>query len=484
MKRNKFSLSHYKLLTCDMGKLVPLTWYEALPGDTIQQASSALVRVSPLVAPVMHPVRVRIHHFFVPYRLIWSDWEDFITGGPDGDDASVPPYRTSSGITAGTLFDYLGVPVGSYSPNLQFSALPLRAYQLIWNEYYRDQDLQTEADVGKASGADGSTTTIQSVCWEKDYFTSARDSEQKGTEVTIPIGDTADVVRKSNAAYWKAYQTGTDTLEGTGDITVSTGNVTGPSGGISFDPMSGLEADLTAATGVNISDLRLALALQRYMEARSRYGSRYVEYLRYLGVRSSDARMQKPEYLGGGRQIIQFSEVLDVGKTTIGAMAGHGIAAMRTARFRRYFEEHGIVMSLLSVVPKSMYHQGLWRFFSRTVKEDWFQKELAFIGDQAVRCDEIYANAADRDGVFGYQGRYDEYRSIPSFIHADFHTNLDEWHMARDFGSEPTLNSTFVACAPTTRIYASTTYDPLYIMSNHSIQARRMIPKRPVSKTF
>ena len=188
-KRNKFSLSNYKLFSCDMGEMVPCGITEVLPGDTIQQATSALVRCSPLLAPVMHPVQVRIHHWFVPHRIIWDDFEDFITGGPDGMDDSVFPTITFGGGTGaaiGSLADYLGVPTGVN--NINVSALPFRAYNLIYNEWYRDQDLQSPLDISTASGADSTTeTTLQMCAWEKDYFTAARPWEQKGPAITIKL---------------------------------------------------------------------------------------------------------------------------------------------------------------------------------------------------------------------------------------------------------------------------------------------------------
>ena len=195
MKRSKFSLSNYKLLTCDMGELVPCGLQEVLPGDTIQQATSLLLRVSPLLAPVMHPVQVRVHHWFVPHRLVWDDWEKFITGGPDGLDASTFPTITFSGGTGaavGSLADYLGIPTGVN--NLEVSALPFRGYAKIWNENYRDQDLETELVIDTTSGADTTTnTTLQNVDWEKDYFTSSRPWAQKGADITVPLGASAPV---------------------------------------------------------------------------------------------------------------------------------------------------------------------------------------------------------------------------------------------------------------------------------------------------
>lgn len=488
MKRNKFSLSHYKLLTADMGYLLPITWYEALPGDTIQHQTSALVRISPLLAPVMHPCRVRIHHWFVPYRLIWEDWEDFITGGDDGLNSSVPPYVSSAAPVESTLRDYLGVPPDSYSPNITYSALPFRAYNLIWNENYRDQDLVTEQTIDLTDGQDTTTNfDLLSCAWEKDYFTTSRDSESKGDTISIPLTGDAPVygIGKVDQTFPMSSQAVYET-DGSGSTTYADSAAINYGAGannrfyVEEDPNNagypGIFADTSAISGVDINDLRLSFALQKYQEARQKYGNRYVEYLRYLGVRSSDARLQRPEYLGGGTQTIQFSEVLDhTGAGTLGDMGGHGISAMRTRKVRRFFEEHGIVMSLMSVIPKTIYSQGLHRHFSRSTKEEWYQRELEGIGDQEVRNDEVYADSADRDGVFGYQARYDEYRSLPSSIAGEFRSTLNHWHLARIFASEPSLNSSFIQCAPTKRVLASSGTDAMYIMANHSIQARRMI---------
>lgn len=493
MKRSKFSLSHYKLATMDMGELVPLTWFEALPGDSIQQATSCLIRVSPLLSPVMHPVRVRVHHWFVPFRLLWNGWEDFITGGEDGDDASVVPSISASTVDEGSLLDYLGVPPGSYSPNIQFSALPLRAYQLIYNENYRDKDLVPEADISVEDDADSTTSQdLQNVSWEKDYFTTSRPWEQRGTTVTIPLGDEADVIPDSATDMtptWNFYNSGDQIASlqsdnSTGNAKLTGGPWSGNVAGIWDDPK--LVTDLSGATGISVNDLRLALAIQRYQEARAQYGASYVEYLRYLGIRSSDARLQQPEYLGGGRQIIQFSEVLQTAEGTdpVGTMAGHGIAAMRSNRYRRFFEEHGIVMTLMSVIPKTIYAQGLHRKFSRTVKEDYFQRELQFLGEQEVYNREVYAPHTTPGGIFGYQARYDEYRSHPSGIAGEFRSVLDHWHYSRVFASDPALNQSFVDAVPTKRVNAAQLNDVLYVMANHSIQARRMLTQRAVPKTF
>lgn len=490
MKRSKFSLSNYRLFSCDMGELVPNGLVEVLPGDSIQHATSVLTRVSPLLAPVMHPVHIRQHHFFVPHRLVWEDWENFITGGPDGMDASVFPTITfggGTGAAVGSLADYLGVTPGV--DGLEVSALPFRAYALIYNTYYRDQDLVTPLTIDLTSGADTSTsTTLQNVAWEKDYFTSARPWTQKGPEVTIPLTGDAPISGigvDSTQTTTPGPVTAKDAVSAstsytplfTSDTMVFRMRADGTNG------QPDVYADLSGVSAANINELRLAFALQRYEEARARWGSRYVEYLRYLGVRSSDARLQRPEYLGGGRQTIQFSEVLQTGVTTdgddekgVGNLKGHGIGALRSNRYRRFFEEHGYVLSLLSVLPKTIYVQGVHRTWNRRTKEDFWQRELQHIGQQEVLNKELYAAHATPDGVFGYQDRYDEYRRQESSVAGEFRTTaLDFWHMARIFSSDPTLNASFVTSNPTKRVNAVQTNDVLWIMSRHSIQARRQV---------
>lgn len=489
MKRSKHSLSNYKLLSCDMGELVPCGITEVLPGDTIQHATSALIRLSPLLSPVMHPCHVRIHQWYVPHRLVWDDFEDFITGGPDGMDASVFPTitmpGTGGGAAVGSLADYLGVPTGINS--LEVSALPFRAYAMIYNEWYRDQDLQNELPIDTSSGADSTTnTTLQNCGWEKDYFTSARPWEQKGPAVTLPLGTTAPIERVTGLATRGLIYKDDDTLKAS-----ATGFATNASGewlsgsGVYYDPNGTLRTDLSGASTLTINLLREGMALQRYEENRARYGSRYTEYLRYLGVRSSDARLQRPEYLGGSKETVQFSEVLQTAEGTdaVGTLRGHGISATRTNRYRRFFEEHGYVITLLSVRPKTIYAQGLQRHFNRRVKEDFWQQELQHIGQQPILNKEVYAAHASPNDTFGYQDRYDEYRRQESTISGEFRqSTLDYWHMARIFGSSPALNADFVNCVPPDRVFAAPSNDVLYIMANHSIQARRLIA--PVGRSF
>lgn len=494
MKRGKFSLSHTRLFTCDMGELIPCGLLEVLPGDSFQHTTAALVRCSPILTPIMHPVDVRIHHWYVPTRLIWSEFEDFITGGPSGTSVPAPPTRqfSNNNPAVGTLADYLGVPTGITSGGVGAlcSTLPFRAYDLIWNEWYRDQDLETEVTINLGSGSDTTTSvTLQNCDWEKDYFTSARPWEQKGPSISIPLGTRANVkglAVPSSATFASAAagyrETGgvADPPGSNWDLAVGTSNELAVRGD-NATKVPDIYADLSTATAANVNLLREAFALQRFEEARARYGSRYTEYLRYLGVRSSDARLQRPEYLGGGRNTIQFSEVLQTGGTSAGAqtgvgnLAGHGISAMRSNRYRRYFEEHGYVLTLMSIRPKTMYIQGQRRIWNRATKEDYWQKELQHIGQQELLNKEVYANHTTPTGIFGYQDRYDEYRREESWVSGDFRSLLNTWHFARSFASDPALNATFVKCVPPETPFAASTNDVMWICAKHSIQARRPV---------
>jgi len=495
LKRSKHSLSHTKLFSCDMGEIIPMGCMEVLPGDSIQQSTHALVRAAPLLSPVMHPVRVSIAHWYVPNRLIWDDWEDFITGGPDGLDDSVHPtidIAGRSGVGVGTLSDYLGIPTNIPSGQT-INALPFRAYALIFNEWYRDQDLVSEVALSRASGADSTTSlAVLNGAWEKDYFTSARPWEAKGPSITVPLGTTAPVSgvmsrdgRSSATAPANLWGTdGTpDGASGTGAyLDASSQNVyirTEATGGASTNNRPAVFADLSQASAITINVLREALALQRYQEARARYGSRYSEYLAYLGVNSSDARLQRPEYLGGGQETIQFSEVLQTAEGTdpVGTLRGHGISSMRSNRYRRFFEEHGWVISCLIARPKAIYASGLQKHWTRAIKEDYWQRELEHIGQAEVLNREVYAAHSSPNGVFGYQDRYDEYRRHWSSIGGEFRTILNFWHFARTFSSNPALNADFVKCVPAETPFAVPSEDVLQIMARHSIQARRLVTK-------
>jgi len=480
MKRNLFSLSHKVNFSCDQGELVPIGLVEVLPGDIFRHGTSLLIRLSPMLAPVFSQLNVTVFQFFVPTRIVWDDFEKFITGGPDGDDASVAPTITfASSVGVGSLSDYFGIPPGPTGLNV--SAIPFRGYAKIFNEWIRDEDLDTELTVSTASGADTTTnTTLQNIRWEKDYFTAARPFEQKGPAVTIPIG--------TNAPVYSAAGNGQDLVIGNANNAagrkMAAGGTYLQATTVAGDSDNNrLYADLSAATGIPVTELRLANAIQRFMEMSSHRGSRYVEYLlSRFGVRSSDARLQRPELLSRSKQVVQISEVLATAEgtnTDVGDLKGHGIGAMRTNRYMRMFEEHGYVFTLMAVQPKTMYVQGLHRTWNRADKYDYFQPETQFIGDQEILNKEIYAGAASPNGTFGWTPRYQEYREQPNRIAGEFRqTSLDFWHQARIFSSEPALNSAFVTSNPTERIFAVPSQDVLYVTANHSLQARRVLAKQ------
>lgn len=484
MPRVRHNLSHDRLFTCNMGQLIPCSLIEVLPGDEFRMNSSVMVRLSPLAAPVMHGMTIRLHHFFIPHRLAWSsqeDWEAFITGGEDGTDASTVPTRAAGsdfGIAEGSLADYLGIP--PTTNGMDINSVPLKAYNLVYNEWYRDTQLIPERTAYQNS--------VANVAYEKDYYTIARPAPQLGAEVTLPLGTQAPV-------YTDAAANGDITVQSTSQsdlwkkLTASTANVQiGTTTGIQND---GLFADLQNATAATINSLRLASGLQRFAEARNRFGTRYAEYVRYaFGARPLDARIQRPEYLGGSSQRVSISEIIQSAPDAtersygVGDLYGHGIAMTRSNRFRRAFQEHGYIMSLFSCRPKSVYANGLARHFIKTDREDFFQKELAYIGQQQVYGEEVYASLANTGTVFGWSDRYADYRYMPSSVHGEFRSTLDYWHLARDFGAAPALNQTFIEVTPsdTKRIFNEQTADSLWVACSNQVQARRVVPRRAESR--
>lgn len=493
MRRSKHNLSHYRLASFDMGELVPVGCVEVLPGDTFRHSSSVLLRVGTLATPVMHPVSVRVHHWYCSARMLfdyfWTgehgSWEKFINGTFAGGNSVKDMSLTTAQVTAGSLANHLGIPVGMN--DMDVNVLPFAAYQAIWSHFYRDQDLDTAVD---ASTTEADLKTLKRICWEKDYFTAARPYPQFGADtISIPF-------QAGLQAPIKGLGIDTGSPTGTTAKTVrETGGTTSPSSdaiatadtevwmnltGSAPNKFPNVYADLAAATGggIDVNEFRRAIALQKFLEARSRYGSRYRDYLRYLGVRSSDGRLEEPEYLGGGKQTVAFSEVLATAEgtaTEVGDMAGHGIAALRTRPYTKFFEEHGFVLSLISVRPKSMYQNSINRHWLRETKDDYWQKEYEAFGPQAVSVKEVYAPHTNETDVFGYVDRFREYREHPSYVSGLFNTTDDDWHMAREFGSAPSLNASFVQCTPTDRIYADANDPELRVMVNHNLIARRLV---------
>lgn len=371
-RSNVFDLSHERKLSMNMGDLVPIMLNEVVPGDKFQIKTEILMRMAPMLAPIMHRVNVYTHYFYVPTRLIWSDFEEFITGGRLGPQPDVPgpvpPYgirsdaSNHSRMLTGSLADYLGIPPNRItSPmvydNLKFSTLPFRAYQLIYNEYYRDQNLEPEIPISLSSGEElKSTQTREALlilrkrAWEKDYFTSALPWPQRGGDVHMSLGSSAPIVFDKTTGYNQHLvttngtviapsntnlQAASDPNEG-GHTAIKAGTQTA-----NIDPNNTLYADLSNAQGSTINELRRALRLQEWLEKNARSGGRYIEQiLSHFGVRSSDARLQRPEYLGGGKTPLKISEVLQTSETDAtaqGNMSGHGIATGVSHQANRFF---------------------------------------------------------------------------------------------------------------------------------------------------
>lgn len=484
------NLSHSVKYSDYLGYLTPIACIDCVPGDVFNHKISALIRTQPLLAPVMHSVDIDVHAFFSPDRLVWLDSEDFHSGGDDGLDASVAPYMVapaSTGYAVGSLADYLGLPTGV--PDYQHSALPFRHYINIYRHWYRDSQLMANLSLSTASGLDTTTTkTLQRPAWKRDYFTKCRPEPQLGPEVVIPLGGDAPVqsngqpFRVSNAGGESTvdYQTAT-----AGRLTVEGAPGTPTVGdSLLWGTETGLEADLSAVTGIPVSELREASATQRFLEKNNIWGGRYMEQLMArFGVLPQDFRLQWPEFLGAGHTKIQFSEVLATAETgtavDVGDMKGHGISVLASNRYRYKVREHGYIMVFLIMRPKTQYFQGIHRSWSRETRYDYLLPEFVHIGDQAVLNKELYAAAATPTGIFGYTPIYEEYRTVPSRVAGEFRSTLKYWHMAREFSSEPALNSTFVTANPTNRIFPNTAAAQVYVDVKHDIAARRLLPKTP-----
>lgn len=489
-KRNKFDLSFPNKLTMDMGLLTPVLCKLALPGDKWRMSSDAVVRLMPMVAPIMHKVDVYLHTFSVPLRLLMDDWESFITGGKDNKDDTVLPYIDfADGVEPGTLADYLGVPTGV--ENTRFSALPFRAYNQIVNDWFLPENYKDVLGLAKTPGADTETnTTIQRRAWAKDYFTNALPWPQRGDPVFLPLGIDAPVVGNGPLAFQGTSGPVNSFWQNTN---MQSGYVQPTEGVIAGFPKdtpvqvassnSGLKADLSSATAITVDALRTAIQTQQWAYLAARAGFRYVEWLKaFFGVQSSDARLQRSEYLGGGRSPVMISEVLQTSSTDNtspqGNMSGHGISAQRSHTFNKYFEEHCIVMTIASIMPKAGYMQGVYRPWLYENRYDFPNPIFSHLGEQGVYNAEIYYQANEDDKkIFGYSPRFQEMRYNQGEVHGLFRSDLDFWHLDRKFENLPTLNADFVECNPSKRIFAVPSEPGFLVFVNHNIRAVRALPK-------
>lgn len=482
-KSNKFDLTHDVKLSGRMGNLIPTCLMECVPGDNVTLGSDIFLRFAPLIAPVMHRMDATIHYFFVPNRILWDNWEKFIVNEPTG---GMPRILVDTSLTPEQLrfLDYLGVPPPPVGGQLtEVSALPMAAYQAIYNEYYRDQNLVPEVNYKLVDGlqAVGDLCTLRKRSWEHDYFTSSLPFAQKGAAVDIPLGD---VELKANWDNFGQPNFKTDPIGVPGgavlqDNTPGVDAIEIGAVPVAYDPDGTLEVQATT-----INSLRRAMRLQEWLEKNARGGTRYIEnILAHFGVKSSDSRLQRPEYITGVKTPVVVSEVLNMtgesGGLPQGNMAGHAVSIGTGYTGKKFIEEHGYIIGILSVMPKTAYQQGIHRTFTKFDPLDYYWPSFANIGEQEVKVQEIYAYDTTKDDLFGYVPRYAEYKFLPNRVAGDFRTTLDYWHLGRIFGNSPVLNEEFleVTNEDVDRIFAvNDGTDNLYIQVLNKISAIRPMP--------
>lgn len=537
--RSVFDLSHVKRFTCDMGQLIPVYFDECVPGDTRKIGMQCVTRFQPLVAPILDSVDLTVHYFFVPTRLLMNkeeDWNTFLTGGVDGKDESVslPTYGFafadgdynnnhnlpfSNGVRFGkySLWDYFGLPVNGSSENFYYNVrnscnvlgFCQRAYNLVWNEFYRDLNVVDKVAVDNS--------TILYRAWKKDYFTSALPWQQRGVAPALPlvgtvpvdnlIGRTATIgtvstpfnVQLANdvisplKAYISEGDVNQDFLILKNRKNSSTAvDVSTVSGNFSLNGTPSV--NLGSAGAFDVATIRQAFQIQRWMELNARGGVRYTEFLRsHFGIAPKDEVLGRPQYIGGTKSSIVVSEVLQTSRTEdstetqkgspLGRLAGHGLGASSDYICTYTSKEFGYIIGLASWMPKPSYQQGVNKIFSRKTKFDFYFPEFAHLSEQAVTKGEIYATGTDSDNdIFGYQGAYNEMRYTPSFNCADMRDTFKYWHLGRIFTSAPNLNAGFLTTNPNFSggirkdIFASQNEPGLLVQFANIVKAIRPLP--------
>ncbi|QRV61770.1 putative VP1 [Microvirus sp.] len=489
--RSKFNRSHVLKTTFDEGKLIPIFVDEVLPGDSFKLKVTTFTRMATPIFPVMDNLYLETFFFFVPMRLIWDNFQKFMgeqENPGDSTDYLIPTITDQ--VVSGSLHDYFGVPL-TFGKPINFTILPHRAYWLIWNEWFRDENLQNSVPIYKGDSASvwSPSDAVNGFHWYEcaprgkryDYFTSCLPWPQKGPGVELPLGGSAPVVASENVPvqHYLDYNDSDRTVlaaHSNSNLYVFDGsnnhNIS------SFVPKSNigslLSADLSSATAVTINSLRQAFQLQRYYEKDARGGTRYIEKIKsHFGVTSPDARLQRPEYLGGHSDRININPVVQTSSTDStspqGNLSAFGVSGARYHGFSKSFVEHGYIIGLANVRADLTYQQGLNRMWSRKTVLDFYWPSFAHLGEQAVLNKEIYAqgNAKD-DEVFGYQERYGEYRYKPSMITGKFRStydqSLDAWHFSQKFENLPTLSNQFIQDHPPISRCLAVPSEPHFLM--------------------
>jgi len=492
IQRSVFDRSHGYKTTFNAGDLIPIYVDEALPGDTINMNATVFGRFNTLIKPIMDNVKLDVHFFSVPQRLLWSNWQKFMgeqDNPADSVDYIMPTITsTSAAYTEGSIYDYFGLP--TKITGIEHRADFLRAYNLIWNQWYRDENLQDSVIVNLDDGPDAVTDySLLKRGKRKDYFTSCLPWAQKGDPVSIPLGTYAPIVGVNMP--FSGGATGNNFAQirnESGTLKRLETDSTYLAGATTSSGTGELKADLSDATAITINVLREAAQVQVMYETDARGGTRYIELLKaHFGVTSPDARLQRAEFLGGFTTSLNVSPIAQNSNSDTGITPQGNLSALATfgaseKGFTKSFVEHEIVIGLISARADLNYQDGLNRMWSRSTRFDFYWPSFAHLGEQAVLNKEIYCKAVAADElVFGYQERYAEYRYKPSLVTGLFRSNatasLDTWHLAQEFSSLPALNAAFIVeNPPIERVVAVTTEPDFNLDCFFQIRHARPMP--------